>query len=384
MKIISTLHGSLVASNAMAAAKNLFTVALLFFTLTLRATEYVVPAGDVAGFFASLPEDATYVSFSAAAEYQCNGDIVLPLRPMLVIDGRGCKLQLGPNSNGFTCAVADQKEAMARISSRYEIKDFAAIEGGRKAIDLKATLGSSISNCKLVAQTEAAVDLRFCLLARLEQVFVTNPRGKGFVLRQGDWPGATAFNSQSNSSVLDQCRVNAMSTTTVAFTILNSGGVRMSECVSEGAPCDHDLFLSATTDGDESKPASNTVVKSFTLSNFHVEHTVKVASIYVNMPSKAAVSLSNVYWNNKQTAPVILYVMGQLNLSDIGWWADGFRIASRISAPRINVERCHSGLDVGTAKEATPNKAGVLELFNPIEGNTAIKLTYVRVRDKSM
>jgi hypothetical protein len=158
----------------------------------------------------------------------------------------------------------------------------------------------------------------------------------------------------------------------------------MSECVSEGAPCDPDLFLSATTDGDESKPASNTVVKSFTLSDFHVEHTVKVASIYVNMPSKAAVSLSNVYWNNKQTAPVILYVMGQLNLSDIGWWDEGFRIASRISAPRINVERCHSGLDVGTAKEATSNKAGVLELFDPIEGNTAIKLTYVRVRDKSM
>jgi hypothetical protein len=362
---------------------------LLLFALLLsapaaHATEYVVPAGDVAGFFASLPKDATYISFSAAAEYQCTGDIVLPSRPLLVIDGRGCTLRLGPNSNGFTCAVADQQDAVARLSGRYAIRDFAAIEGGRKAIDLKATLGSSIVNCKLIAQTEAAVDLRFCLMAHLEQVLVTNPRNKGFVLRQGDWPGATAFNSQSNSSVLIQCRVNAMSTTTDAFTILNSGGVRMSECVSEGAACDHDLFLSATTHGDERKPASNTVVKSFTLSNFHVEHTAKVASIHVNMPAKAVVDLSNVYWNNKQMAPVILYVMGQLNLSDIGWWDDGFRIASLISAPRINVERCHSALDVGTAKEATDTKAGVLELFDPIEGNTAIKLTYVRVRDKSM
>lgn len=384
MRIISDGHGTLVASIAMRISTTLFTIPFLFVSLTLRAVEYVVPAGDVAGFFASLPEDATYVSFSATSEYKCTGDIVLPPRPLLVIDGRGCMLRLGAGSNGFTCAVVDQKDAVSRLSSRYVIKDFAAIEGGRRAIDLKATLGSSLSNCKLMAQTEVAVELRFCLLAHLEQIFVTNPRGKGFVLRQGDWPGATAFNSQSNSCVLEQCRVNAMSTTTDAFTILNSGGVRMSECVSEGGPCDHDLFLSATTDGDESRPASNTVVKSFTLSGFHVEHRTKLASIYVNMPSKASVDLSNVYWNNKQTAPVILYVMGQLNLSDIGWWDEGFRIASRISAPRINVERCHSGLDVGTAKEATPNKAGVLELVDPIEGNTAIKLSYVRVRDKSM
>ncbi len=384
MKIISDARVSLVASIAMRCSTTLFSILFLLCTLPLRATDYVVPAGDVAGFFATLPKDATYVSFSAASDYQCSGDILLPPRPLLVIDGRGCTLHLGPNSNGFTCAVVDQKEAVSRLSSRYVIRDFAAIEGGLKAFDLKATLGSSMSNCKLIGQTDAAVDLRFCLIAHLEQIFVTNPRAKGFVLRQGDWPGATAFNSQSNSCVLEQCRVNAMSTTTDAFTILNSGGVRMSECVSEGAACDHDLFLSATTDGDERKPASNTVVKSFTLSGFHVEHKVKVASIYVNMPSKAAVDLVNIYWNGKQSAPVILYVMGQLNLSDIGWWDDGFRIASRISAPRINVERCHSGLDVGTAKEATPSKAGVLELFDPIEGNTAIKLSYVWVRDKSM
>jgi hypothetical protein len=356
----------------------------LLLPLFAQATEYEVPTGDVGRYFAQLPADATVLNFSAAAEYTSNGDILLPPGRVLVIDGKGCRLLLGPGSHGFTCAVADQKAAAAQVTSRYVIKDFAEIQGGSKAIDLKATLGSEVRNVKLVRQTEVAVDLRFCLMARLEHVFVTNPGGKGIVLRQGDWPGATGFNSQSNSTVLEQCRVYASKTTTNAFEVLNSGGVRMTDCVSEGAPVDHDLFLSASVDGNEEEPAGNTVVKSFTLANFHVEHAARKASVYVNMPSKAAVSLSNIYWNGPQTAPVIVYVMGQLNLSDIGWWNDGFRIVTRISAPRIQVERCHSGLDVGDPKERTDTKAGVLELRDPLPNNTQLKLSYVRVRDKAM
>ncbi|MCB9169541.1 MAG: hypothetical protein H6597_06490 [Flavobacteriales bacterium] len=361
-----------------------FLVAVVLWPGHLTAKEYIVPAGDVGRFFAELPDDATYVSFSEASTYTSNGDIVLPAVPLLVIDGKGSKLQLGPNSNGFTCQVPDQRAATARLSGRYVIRDFATIEGGRKAIDLQATLGSEVRDVKLLRQTEAGVDLRFCLMARLEHVFVTNPGKRGIVVRQGDWPGATGFNSQSNSTVLEQCRVYAAKTTTDAFQVLNSGGVRMTDCVSEGAPCDHDLFLSATTNGDESRPANNTVVKSFTLSNFHVEHAARLASIYVNMPSKAAVHLSNVYWNGPQTAPVILYTMGQLDLSEIGWWHESFRIATRISAPRITIERCHSALSMGPKDERNDRRAGALHLEGPLPGNAQLKLNYVVVRDKAM
>ncbi len=350
----------------------------------VAAKEYIVPAGDVGSYFAALPEDATYLSFSAADVYTSNGDIMLPPTRMLVIDGRGARLMLGPASNGFTCAVADHKAATARLSSRYVIKDFAEISNGRKAIDLQATLGSIVSNCRFSGQTEVAVDLRFCLMARLEDLMVTNPGGRGIVLRQGDWPGGTAFNSQCNSSVIEQCRVYASKTTTSAFMVLNSGGVRMTDCVSEGAPVDFDLFLSATTDGDEERFARNTVVKSFTLANFHVEHASRIASIHVNMPSKASVNLSNIYWNGVQSAPVIRYVMGQLNLSDIGWWNEGFIIQTRISAPRITIQRCHNGLDVGDPKTHTDAKAGVLELRDALPDNKQLKLTYVVVRDKAM
>ncbi len=345
--------------------------------------EYIVPAGDVSAFFAKLPADATTVRFSAAAEYRANGDIVLPARQLLVIDGAGAKLILGPNSNGFTVRIADQQEANRRTSSRYTIRDFAAIEGGRKAIDLKATLGSTVSNCRFTGQTETAIDLRFCLMARVQNVLVTNPAKRGIVVRQGDWPGANGTNSQSNSTVLDQCRVFCSRTTTQAFTVLNTGGVRMTDCISEGAGPEHDLFLSATMDGNEESQARNPVVKSFHLSNFHVEHKARKASIHVNRPVKAVVDLQNVYWNGPQTSPVVLYISGQLNLTDIGWWDQGFVIATRVSAPRINVDRCHSALKVDAKVGGAATRSGVLELRQPLLGQTTLKLDHVRVQRPS-
>lgn len=347
------------------------------------AKDYVVPVADVAGFFAALPKDATRVIFSAAASYKCAGDIVLPDAQLLVIDGAGARLVLGPKSNGFTRGIKDQKDALARTSSRYLIRDFAAIEGGRKAVDLQATLGSIVENVRCKNQSEAAIELRFCLMARVSNVLVTNPAKRGIVVRPGDWPGATWSNSQSNHTVLDQCRVYCSATTTQAFSVLHSNGVRVSDCISEGTPCDHDLFLSAAIDGDETRPARNTVVKQFALSNFHVEHAARKASIYVNMPPRSSVELDGVYWNGRMSAPVIDYVSGQLNLSNVGWWDDGFVIATRVAAPRINVDRCHGALRMGKLS-ADGTWAGVLRLRDALPGNDKLSLDHVRVTRPAM
>lgn len=349
----------------------------------LAAKEYQVPTEDVAGFFARLPKDATSVVFSKAAVYRCEGDIVLPNTQMLLIDGRGAKLILGAGSCGFTRYVSDQKEALRMTSSRYTIRDFASIEGGRKGVDLAATLGSTITNCRFTGQSEAAIDLRFCLMARVQNVLVTDPKNKGIVLRQGDWPGATATNSQSNSTVLDQCRVYCSATTTAAFTVLNSGGVRMSDCISEGSPADYDLFLSAVMDGNEERSANNPVVKSFKLENFHTEHKVRKASIYVNMPVKASIVLSNVYWNGTQTAPVLLYMGGQVNLENIGWFNKSFRIHSRVEKPRINIVRCHNFLNIDKEADRTPKRVGILQLVDPLPGHSTLNVHYIRVSQAS-
>lgn len=356
--------------------------ALLICTDAAQATEHVVPAGvDVGRFFADLPKGATSVVFSAAAIYHSEGDIVLPDAQLLVIDGRGCRLTLGPGSNGFTRRVPDQKAAMRMVSSRYAIRDFGAIEGGRKAIDLQATLGSSITNCRMTGQSVAAIDLRFCLMARLQSVLVTHPKDQGIVVRAGDWPGATWSNSQSNHTVLDQCRVFSSNTTTNAFAVLNSSGVRMTDCISEGAEADRDLYLSAATDGGPDTKARNTVVKQFILENFHIEHRVRKEHIHVNMPPQASVQVSHLYMNVTPRAPVIGYMGGQLNLSDIGWWTEGLRITSRVSAPRIHALRCHAQLRLGEKTTHTSTKAGCFELRDPLPGNEVLKTTHIRITD---
>lgn len=349
----------------------------------LGAKEYVVPPGDVGVYFANLPPDATCLSFSAASVYTSEGDILLPDIPFLVIDGKGCTLKLGERSNGFTRNISDQKDAQRKTSSRYLIKDFAAIEGGRKGVDLKASLGSVIENCRFRSQSEAAIDLRFCLMTRIENVLVTNPARQGIVVRHGNWPGASGTNSQSNSTVLDQCRVYCSITTSNAFAVINSGGVRMIDCISEGEAADRDLFLSATLDGDESKRASNPVVKSFMLENFHIEHRLREHSIYVNMPPKAIVQLSNVYWNSPQQAPVILYVSGQLNLMDLGWWRSDLMIHTRVESPRINVLRCPNSLNLGDKMLRSDSRAGSFALVDPLPGNEELKLQYVRISESS-
>ncbi|MCB0769854.1 MAG: hypothetical protein KDC00_05555 [Flavobacteriales bacterium] len=346
----------------------------------VQATRYEVPAGaDLGEFVAQLPADATYLALSKSARYTSKGDIVLPDGVLLIIDGCGATLELGVGSHGFTRRIKDQADAMKKVSSRYAIRDFAAIEGGLKAIDLQATLGSTVTNCRLIGQSVAAVDLRFCLMARLQNVLATNPKGQGFVIRTGDWPGANWNNSQSNSTVLEQCRVYSSGSTTNAFAVLNSGGVRMLDCVSEGAVSDRDIYLAAVTDGNEERLANNTVVKSFTLHNFHVEHKVRLESIHVNMPNQATVDLSNIYWNGKPEAPVIRYLRGQLNLSDIGWWSPDLRIVSRVTTPRINATRCHSQLRPGDKSQRTATRAGSFELADPFPGHTRLDLTYVRV-----
>ena len=89
--------------------------------------------------------------------------------------------------------------------------------------------------------------------------------------------------------------------------------------------------------------------------------------------------VSNIYWNGKQTAPVLLYLSGQVNLNCIGWFDPSFRIGSRVSAPRINADRCHSALGTGGKVQGGGTRAGVLQLIDPLPGNTELKLTYVRI-----
>lgn len=355
--------------------KQLILLLALVFSIPASASEAYVPAGvDVGVFFATLPKDVTVVHFTASPAYASVGDIILPRRVLLIIDGAGATLNLGAASNGFTDTVHDQGDAMVATASRYVIKDFARINGGKRAVNLAATLSSQVYGCELRNQTEAAIYLRFCLLASVHDVLITNPTQNGIVVRCGDWPKANTTNSQSNLTTLEHCRVYCGAGCDKAFWISNSNGVAMRDCVSEGSGSNYDVYVTATMDGNENATAKNPVVKSFSCSGLHIEHAVAVASFYINMPPKAAVSLDNIYWNGNPGGDALLYMGGNVVLRNIGWWATYLRIESRVSSPRITVYDSHSDL---SAKSIT------LSATDALKGHTVLTPAYVTINNPS-
>lgn len=330
--------------------------------------EYRIRSGeDVGKWFSQIPSDATHVSFPDGT-YRSIGDIVLPKHRLLVIDGMGSQLTLGERSMGFRNRADDMKDALANTNNRYHISNFSMISNGMKAIDINGSMGTIIENLDLVNQTETAIDLKFGLLTKISNIRLTNFRKEGIIMRSGDWRGATPTNSQSNHTVLNQCRAYAFETATIPFGIFNTNGVVMNDCASEGFESDYDIYLSAVVDGDETKIANNSVVKQFFLNNFHAEHQVRRSSIFVNMPSKAVVNLSGVYWNAQMKSPIIHYSNGQVNLMNIGWWHQSFKIATRVNAPRVNIIRAPQELDLDT----------ILKVVDPIKGHGLKQTTYVK------
>lgn len=344
---------------------------------------YTIPysiAPDV--FFDTLPSDATEVIFEGGHPIS-QRDLVLPARK-IVIDGKGCSVGLGQNSNGFTVPIASQQDANSRIESKYVIRNFSNIYGGKKAIDLAASIGSRIEDVECTRQSEAAIDLRFCLMAHVHDVKITLPYNDGIRVRNGDWEGAGVNNSQSNSATLERVRVYNGPTAKKAFTFQHANSGRMEQCVSEGYGPDYDLWLDASN-GLNAGVANNTVVKQFACDGFHVEHggtQAKQASVWVNMPSKCVVSLRQCYWNYVPNRPIIEYTMGQVILSEIGWWSVYHYISSRIQSPRITVRDCHN--DLTKAANVTNNRCGSFRLSeDPVINNTTLTPAYVSAQNPS-
>ena len=345
-------------------------------------SSYTVPRGLPADkFFADLPSDATEVRFSESSSYpRSEGDIKLP-RGMIVIDGCGASMNLGPDSNGFTNGIEDQEAAMRNIESRYTIKNFDKITGGKYAVKINATIGSEIQGCELVTQSECAIEMRFAMLSKVENVKITNPLKNGIYLGDGDWQGSTWANSARNSSLLERVRVYNRATSNRAFEIRQSNNVRMLNCVSEGGGPDYDLVLSCGNE-QESKPAGNSVVKGFVCDGFHVEHPddkpSRTASVLMNMPSAVPTTFRQCYWNGRPKTPIFEYVWGMLLLKEIGWWTPDHIIASRVGSPHIRIRNSHKDLDLAPDRAVRNNRCGVFAFSRtPLDGFKGLNVMYV-------
>ena len=307
----------------------------------------IIEAGDnVVDIFQRLstsPKKVKVIEFSPG-DYYIKGSLELPRNNgLLIIEGNGSNLYQSAEVPVFTSMPKDKKEAMVFTHSRFDIRNFGTINGGSKGVELGASLNTIIHNIGFKSQSEAAVDLVFCLMCEVSNVTVTHCEKDGIVLRTGtnvetgeqEWPGAGVNNSQCNHTVLRACRIYAGKGSDTGIKVLQSSGVRVEDCIVEGHDNKRAVYYSAK---------KCTTAKLFTMKNFHLE----------NNPTEGGICLYS--WGTicevdgfflqkaRSTAPTIWMMRnGNYIFKNIPWWPNEAWFKSPQS-PSVVLEQCNNKL----------------------------------------
>jgi hypothetical protein len=277
------------------------------------------------------------IEFTGTKTYKVSQSIELPRygkgRRIIVINGNGCEIVGKEGINIFNRIPKDQKEALDKMmSTRFVINDF-TFTSGNKAINLGATYGTSINRCNFVGQKIAAVDIQFGLNTEINHCISTNARKDAFVLRCGeDWGGNT-INSQSNHSVINMCRVYAAKGAGCSFKILGSGGVVLRDIISEGS---HEAAYAVYFDRQGS-----TTVRLFTIQNFHLEHRLTQAAIYLKHTGITTIN-GLFYQHAYKDFPLVHAAVGaeHITLKNIPHFVQGTIIKAENNETAWLVEQC--------------------------------------------
>lgn len=259
---------------------------------------------------------------------------------LVVIEGQGSTLKARGEFPVFYSIPTDQKQAMNWNKTRFLIQNFGSITGGSKGIFIGSSFNTVIRNIEFIGQSDAAIDLVFCLMSTVENILVTNVGNDGIVLRSAVdaasgkqvWPGTSFNNSQCNHSVLRSCRVyNKKGCSGTSFKILQSTGVRLVDCISEGWDNRHAVFFDAK---------DCTTAKYFVIENFHLEHVPRDGALCFRSNGSTVEVKGLFLQQGSKTSPAIwLMNNGNYIFKNIPWWPGGAWVKSS-NSPFVVIEQC--------------------------------------------
>jgi len=258
---------------------------------------------------------------------------------LVVINGQGANLKAKAGVEVFRSIPKDQSQAMIWNKTRFLIENFGKIQGGSRGIFIGSSFNTVIRNIEFIGQSTAAIDLVFCLMSTVENILVTNVGHDGIVLRSAvnsetgekEWPGTSFNNSQCNHSVVQSSRVyNKKGCTGTSFKILQSTGVRLLDCISEGWENEHAVFFDAS---------KCTTAKFFSIENFHLEH-VPTNGALVFRSNGSIVNVDGLFLQTgSKTSPAIwLMNNGNYIFKNIPWWPQGAWVKSS-NSPYVVIEQ---------------------------------------------
>ncbi len=297
---------------------------------------------DVPAIFRMMTKEAKvkHIVFEPGV-YTITDTLHLPrTRSLVVIDGQGAELKVRGNIPVFYSLPANQSEAMVYNKTRYLIKNFGNIQGGDRGVYIGSSFNTVIENIEFIGQKVAAIDLVFCLMCSVNYILVTNPMHDGIVLRSAvefenktqQWPGTSFNNSQCNHSVLRSCRVyNRKETTGTSFKVLQSTGIRLLDCISEGWDNARAVFFDA---------AGCTTAKYFSIQNFHLEHVPTEGGL-VFRSFGTIVEVDGFFTQKASLEAPTIWLMNNGNyiFKNIPWWPENAWVNSSHS-PSVVIEHC--------------------------------------------
>lgn len=204
-------------------------------------------------------------------------------------------------------------------------------------LDLGATFNSVVENVQ-IQNAKNGIVFRFCLMGHLKNIMSNGIGNDAIYVGIGDWSGAGRNSSQSNHTVVEQCRIFNWKNSNSAFKVESSSGIFIKNCISEGYSPKYHIYWEDTV--------NTTTVLDRYIESFHVE-SPDGGTIYMNIMG-GYIDMKSVY-----TQYPLIIEMGafasptEINLSRIMWWPNGsfFKVIGDERNLALRLSDCSSVID---------------------------------------
>lgn len=264
----------------------------------------------------------------------------------------------------------DQSEALNQMQSWAFILENGALRGKTGTgtlVDLGSTFNSVCRNLKLENAT-VGIWFKFCLMGRIEHCISNSISAESFFIDRGDWSGATNFNSQSNHTKIESCRVFNRGGNFAAYRVQGCSGVEIVNSISEGGDPQWHIHFNSQ---------ASTVVKDFKLRGIHVESKSTSGGVYCRV-SGGIMDIDGVFSQYDNNLFVAESAGGycEMKISNIPWLTSGTKYQA-IGSTRWTFTDVYDGANTFNATTrwvgGTLPTAGVCTYWNGNSRTTIVK-----------
>ena len=220
---------------------------------------------------------STVRSIHLAADITAGGKWRIPAsyNRILEIDGHGYRITVPSSIDTFLVrSYASLSEANAGIDMQLRVKNVEFVGANNVGIAVQAMYGAKIEGCRF-SNFKTAYYGGWTMGTIIEQCFFWE-NNISIDLDYARFSGGSNSASQSNHSVIRDCKFRHSSGQFAAIKATAVSGLVIDHCIMEGVQAGPQYEVYFDDNG-------STVVKDFTMTNCHIEQQQSVASVYIRL-----------------------------------------------------------------------------------------------------